>query len=534
MMRVNRKRQVLLVSTTCAVLLLSYQVTATTPENKSTADHTKFEELQVEFASGPEVTKACLDCHTEAAKQLHKTTHWTWAFDNELTGQALGKKNVINNFCIATATNWPRCTSCHIGYGWKDDSFDFTSEENVDCLVCHDTTGTYKKYPTGAGHPNYKPKAWPPRSNKVRQPPDLTRIAQNVGQPSRQTCGACHFYGGGGDGVKHGHLDSSMTNPPRDVDVHMDVDGLNFTCQTCHTTGGHEVAGTRYATKAKDDRGIIIPGQEDQSRASCESCHSSAPHKDDANPKLNTHTNKVSCVTCHIPEFARGGRKTKTWWDWSTAGKKDEKGNLLIKKDADGYPIYHGKKGDFVWAANVQPEYRWYGGELGFVLLGDPIDDTRVVSINTVKGSFDDPDSRIWPFKIMRGRQPYDKQHKILGIPHLFGKDEDAFWKNFEWGSALKAGLMSRGHEFSGEYGFVETEYYWPVTHMVAPKEKSLNCESCHSRNGRLDEVPGFYMPGRDKSALLDIIGWFVVVGTVGGVSLHGLGRLIAHTRRKS
>ena len=153
-MLVNRKRQILLVSASCAVLLLSYQVNAATPENKSTADHTKFEELQVQFASGPEVTKACLNCHTEAAKQLHRTTHWTWAFDNELTGQMLGKKNVINNFCIATATNWPRCTSCHIGYGWKDDSFDFDSEKNVDCLVCHDTTGTYKKYPTGAGHPN--------------------------------------------------------------------------------------------------------------------------------------------------------------------------------------------------------------------------------------------------------------------------------------------------------------------------------------------------------------------------------------------
>jgi hypothetical protein len=24
-------------------------------------------------------------------------------------------------------------------------SFDFKSEENVDCVVCHDTTGNYKK-----------------------------------------------------------------------------------------------------------------------------------------------------------------------------------------------------------------------------------------------------------------------------------------------------------------------------------------------------------------------------------------------------
>ena len=181
-------------------------------------------------------------------------------------------------FCVATATNWPRCTSCHIGYGWKDDKFDLTSEKNVDCLVCHDTTGTYKKFPTGAGHPNYQPKEWPPKSGKVRQPPDLAKIAQNVGKPGRANCGACHFYCGGGNGVKHGHLDSSMLKPSRDTDVHMDVEGLNFDCQTCHTTGGHEIAGSRYMTKASDTRGVVIPGQSDQNRASCESCHGSTPH----------------------------------------------------------------------------------------------------------------------------------------------------------------------------------------------------------------------------------------------------------------
>ena len=40
----------------------------------STADHAKFEELQREFASGPEVTTACLECHTEAAKQISLAT----------------------------------------------------------------------------------------------------------------------------------------------------------------------------------------------------------------------------------------------------------------------------------------------------------------------------------------------------------------------------------------------------------------------------------------------------------------------------
>ena len=89
----------------------------------TTADHTKFKELQREFASGPEVTKACLTCHTEAAGQIHRTKHWKWEYKNPDTDQLLGKKNVVNNFCISIASNEAACNSCHVGYGWKDASF---------------------------------------------------------------------------------------------------------------------------------------------------------------------------------------------------------------------------------------------------------------------------------------------------------------------------------------------------------------------------------------------------------------------------
>lgn len=122
------------------------------PESHPTADHTQFEILDQEFATDQDVTKACLSCHAEAAKQIMATTHWTWETDTAAFGEAdvIGKKTQINNFCIGVESNEPRCTSCHTGYGWADDTFDFTAEENVDCLVCHDTTGTYKKFPTGA------------------------------------------------------------------------------------------------------------------------------------------------------------------------------------------------------------------------------------------------------------------------------------------------------------------------------------------------------------------------------------------------
>ena len=64
-----------------------------------TADHSKFEVLKAEFNSGPEVTKACLSCHTEASAQLHKTIHWTWLDPNTKDTTKLGKGGLsVNNF----------------------------------------------------------------------------------------------------------------------------------------------------------------------------------------------------------------------------------------------------------------------------------------------------------------------------------------------------------------------------------------------------------------------------------------------------
>ncbi len=516
-----------------ALILLPPSLLAESALGDSTADHTKFEALKKTFENGPAVTKACLSCHTEAAKQIHKTKHWNWRLTHPDTGEILGKREIINSFCGSIESNYARCTSCHIGYGWKDSSFDFSSEVNVDCLVCHDTTGTYKKFPTGAGHPTYVDKPFPPKSKKIWKAPDLAYVAQHVGRTSRATCGACHFYGGGGDGVKHGDLDSSMTDPDRNLDVHLGRDGLDFSCSTCHRTDGHDVAGSRYTTVAKDTHGIDVPGRDDLNRATCESCHGSRPHDAEINDKNNDHTDKVACVTCHIPYYARGGKPTKIWWDWSTAGKKTQDGKEIKTIDARGYLTYVTKKGSFDWGENLVPEYAWYSGNIRYKQLDEKIDPTGVVAINTFEGSYGDPNARIWPFKVMRGKQVYDKGNNTLILSHLFGKDPDAFWRSYDWNRAIQFAMQSVGAEYSGEYGFIETTYHWPLAHMVAPKEKALQCNDCHSRSGRLQSLRGFYMPGRDANYWVDKLGWLMVLGTLGGVSLHGLGRILMKKKRE-
>ena len=504
------------------------------PISGSTADHGKFDELDKNFNSGPEVTEACLSCHTEAAKQVHATKHWTWEFLNPETKQKLGKKNVINNFCTSVTSNQTFCAACHVGYGWSDDSFDFTAENKVDCLACHDTTGRYKKVPGLSGHPNYKEMEWPPHSGKIREATDLKKIAQNVGKTSRQSCGACHFYGGGGNAVKHGDLDSSLAKPKRYLDVHMDADGLDFSCGKCHLSDSHEVSGSRYTPTASDSEGVLIRGsQGDRNPTTCAACHGNEPHPPGmaAVEKLNAHTDKIACQTCHIPEYARGALSTKMTWDWSTAGRLDENGEPFKIKGSDGRVTYDSKKGDFTWERYVIPEYVWFNGEVQFTLFGDKVADGETAYINRFMGSADDPNARIWPVKTFRGKQPYDVGNQTLAVFHTAGKDDSAYWGNFDWDKAMEWGMEAAGTEYSGKMSFVDTEMSWPITHMVAPKGDALQCAQCHKENGRLQAVTGIYMPGRNNTPMLDFFGFSAALLALLGVLIHGGIRYIMSKR---
>jgi hypothetical protein len=137
----------------------------------------------------------------------------------------------------------------------------------------------------------------------------------------------------------------------------------------------------------------------------------------------------------------------------------------------------------------------------------------------------------------MRARQPYDKGNDILVVSHLFGKDDAAYWKTFDWGKAVKAGMEEAKRvgqttaDYSGEYGFADTLMYWPITHMVAPADQALGCADCHAREGRLASLGGFYLPGRDRSPWIDRLGWALAALTLAGVLLHGIGRLATRKR---
>lgn len=93
-------------------------------ERESTVNHSLFKELNQDFASGNEVTKVCLTCHNKRHTEILKSSHWKWERKEEIEGKgivALGKKNVLNNFCIGISGSEESCTRCHIGFGCPDE-----------------------------------------------------------------------------------------------------------------------------------------------------------------------------------------------------------------------------------------------------------------------------------------------------------------------------------------------------------------------------------------------------------------------------
>ncbi len=419
------------------------------PQPAPHVDHSQL--ITGPLESGPAVTRACLKCHPNAARQVMQTSHWTWAGEKvKLPGSnqvvQVGKANLVNNFCIHAGANIEKCSACHAGYGWHDTSFDFTSpksEENVDCLVCHEQTGSYQK--GNAGMPE--------------KGVDLVAVAKSVARPTRKNCGDCHFRGGGGDAVKHGDLDGSMYFPKERIDVHMGEAG--FQCVDCHQTHDHRIPGCSMSVGTGAGR-----------RVSCTDCHHEKPHGDQ---RLDAHTAKVACQTCHIPRMAIDV-PTKMYWDWSQAGQNGR------KEDPHEYLKI---KGSFKYAQNLRPEYYWYNGNAYRYLTGQHINPSQVVLINKPLGGPRDPEAKIWPFKVHRGRQIYDTVNNYLLTPRTWGPG--GYWTDFDWDEACRLGVETSGLKYSGHYGWVETAMYWPLSHMVQPKEKALQCVDCHGDRGVLN-----------------------------------------------
>jgi octaheme c-type cytochrome (tetrathionate reductase family) len=424
------------------------------------------------FKSGEDVTRVCLQCHENQAKDFIKTTHWTWkGIPNHLKGkekskEEYGKSNMINAVCTSIEGGkdgivHEQCSKCHAGYGWTRTNFDFSDIGKVDCLICHAQKGNYSRAVGG----NIDLKAM------EKGVMDLELAAQSVAAPTRNNCGSCHYYGGGADSVKVPGIESTLEKKERKLDVHMGSKasgGADMACQNCHATQNHRIAGASIMTAHYDERVL------------CENCHSGAkaPHQQSRNGLIIAkHLKSIACQTCHIPFFARS-QATRMEWYWSDAGK-DLKSEEQFDKDT-----YEKKFGRFRWGMNERPVYAWYDGTIEHYMKGDPIKDpSKPVVVTKPSGKIGDKAAKIYPYKLFTGDLPMDSGFRYLSIFQHY----KSFWVDFNWEKALKGGAEGSGLPYSGKYQFIKTASYFGLSHEVAPKEEALQCAECHNGGGRMD-----------------------------------------------
>jgi octaheme c-type cytochrome (tetrathionate reductase family) len=409
------------------------------------------ENIQGLFNTTRDVVIKCLECHKQKAAEVLQSTHWTWKRAHMVNGQQImyGKKDSLAGFAIDIASNPSHCLRCHISSTLDIGVFEKAGEADVDCLVCHDTTGKYTRN----------------KNEKGLEQTDFETIARNVGKPSPENCTTCHF-------AECGLTESSRQDPDDKKkkystrnDVHMAGEFASFTCQECHLkSSGHSFS--RAIVHGSD---LISQGER------CASCHTASPHLLDS---LNRHTGSVSCRTCHIPEYA-----TKTTaiisWNWLLSGKikptiQSISGSESLLQDSNG----------FTSSKMIRPVYMWDdGGDLVYS-RGQRIRPQELTYLQ--RPGERTRNSKIAPFMVLYGTQLYDAKYRYLISPLLSTGGEELF-PGPDWDTIAREGMKAIVLPYSGQYGVAPTASLRRLNHGVAPARDALDCTDCHGSNSRMN-----------------------------------------------
>jgi PKD repeat protein len=431
----------------------------------------------------------CVACHPNEAQAMLSSVHVKWAGPTpELTntnGEELGKaKGGINTFCTYAMSSKAACFGCHIRA--DGNAPDAPQVNDVDCLMCHNDVyqrkfipdpnnsrtvtnilGQIKTYFFGKTDTegNYLTE---PDFTKMPVGTTMVSLAQTVHLPTRKSCLRCHAGAGGGDWTKRGDIGVNSANPTIDQDFHMSTAGADLSCADCHATGNHVIGG----------RGIDLRAT-DAPDPKCTDCHSAAPHAD---ATVNRHaTGQVSCQTCHIQTFGKGGA-TEMSRDWMKPYW-----NPGLCQGQGGFP------GEEFMLSNVKPDYRWFDGTSYVYNIGETISPNADGTYTMAKanGAIFDGESKIVPIKDHWSIMGLSSDGKI--VPPVI---MEMFMTGY-FDQALAAGMDEQG--MPGNYQIVHTNAEMLITHGVDPKAKAPNCAACHASTGKSDLMIPFAELGYHK-----------------------------------
>jgi len=409
------------------------------------------QQIQGAFATSRDVTGKCLECHSRQADDILHSIHWTWERQRMVNGKNIryGKKEALTGFAIDIRSNPSRCLSCHISSSIQGINRDPADPADIDCIICHDTTGQYRRFARPV----------------VDQKNNFLSIARQVGKPSPRNCITCHFSECGltsPDQSSGGPRTRALRMPS---DVHMTADGEGFSCRRCHEPGKKH-SFVRAMPRRPD---VLDAGQ------GCSTCHSAAPHKLD---RLNRHTKTIACQTCHIPKYAVRTPVIISW-NWLLTGKTSE----VFQQTADHRARLKDRNG-FTLASEIEPVYRWDNGSDQVYQRGRRIQPGEVTPLQ--RPSDRSSASRIAPFRAVYGTQLYDAKYRYLISPLLSSKGVSLF-STADWNTVARQGMSALRLPYSGTFGFAPTVTYRRINHGVAPAAQALDCLDCHGRAGRMN-----------------------------------------------
>jgi len=402
-------------------------------------EHPGKEYIEKNGYRGPSTCEA-QGCHPGTAKMFLETVHWKHAspvtnVDGLDPGKEYGMKNRIYTMCNGNdivnslkeippnpktgKTKFTGCNTCHPGNHISDVGSTGKEAENaIDCLVCHASRYDFRQR-----------RAYKDEIGRVVMGQDRSKeAALSVGRPAVRNCMVCHESAGGGVLVKRGFAFT------KENDVHA---AKGMSCVDCHAAKNHKIP-TGFDPNNWASDGL---------RVSCADCHGEKVHKDN---DLNRHTARIACQTCHIPRT--GGATAKDFTRW-TQGEDGFFEPTTLRMEAN----------------ETTPVYAWYNR----TVRNEP-------HFIGPKGSREDRESRIYPFKIFEGKAYFDKKTgKLLSMdfaPPMATGDTLA-----GVASAAKT-LGLKGYEPVPGWQTI----YFGSTHLVT-KAKALTCANCHTHNGILN-----------------------------------------------
>ncbi len=402
------------------------------------ASPTEHGQITGPFTDAQAVTLQCLHCHAQQGADILQSSHWTWQRPHRINAgiQNFAKKNDLSTFAIDVTSNPGRCMTCHISTNLLSGRHNPNSAADIDCLVCHDTTGTYRRT---LGAPE----------NDI----DLVRIAQNVGVPTPDNCLTCHGKDCGLTGLNNqgGFAD----------DIHLKKNGAALRCQKCHPSEG----------KHRLSRQIAVPNGKGQP-AGCNSCHGASPH---SWKQLDQHAKTIGCQTCHIPAYARSTPAVISW-NWLP--------QLPPSSSRQAHPsIPFLLKNGMILASRVQPIYLWDNGSDQMYMRGDRIEPETATTL--IGPTTRDDASLIKPFAVCYATQLYDTKYRYLISPALTSAPESLFIPA-DWHQIAGEGMNGLRLPYSGSYTFTTTVTLRRLNHGIAPASEALDCMDCHGQENRL------------------------------------------------